>query len=360
MSCIKAEQSSKSFRKQGILPRRPAASITSITTMTFLDFVYKQWKSLPYPTQSFEGQTIIVTGSNTGLGLEAARHFTRLGAAKVILAVRSIAKGEEAAKSIEASTHRTGVCEVWELVMDDFESVKAFAKRAEKLERLDVMFANAGVARIRFELSKNTDIESTVAINVIGTFLLALDMLPILRKSGKKYGTVPHLCITSSEVHAFPKFNERKESSIFEALKKNDKAYFGERYPVSKLLEVFTVRSLAAQISKGPHASEKVILNTVNPGLCHSSLSRQAKGFQALFFNLFKATFARSTEVGSRTLVACAAAGEESHGKYMSDCVISEPSEFVRSEEGKKTQERVYNELLDILEKIQPGIRGNI
>ncbi|KAI4250283.1 MAG: hypothetical protein L6R42_008780, partial [Xanthoria sp. 1 TBL-2021] len=40
----------------------------------------------PPPTASFANKTIIVTGANTGLGKEAATHFVRLGAAKVILA----------------------------------------------------------------------------------------------------------------------------------------------------------------------------------------------------------------------------------------------------------------------------------
>jgi hypothetical protein len=85
-------------------------------TIVKMGFLYSQLcVRLPYPSQSFNGQTVIVTGSNTGLGLEAARHFTRLGASKVILAVRSISKGQEAQKSIEQTTHRLGVCEVWQL-----------------------------------------------------------------------------------------------------------------------------------------------------------------------------------------------------------------------------------------------------
>ena len=67
-------------------------------------FPWTQFTKLPYPTESFEGQTIIVTGANTGLGLEAARHFTRLNAAKVILGCRSVSKGEEAALSIAANS----------------------------------------------------------------------------------------------------------------------------------------------------------------------------------------------------------------------------------------------------------------
>src|ERR1041384_6462603 len=83
-----------------------------------------------YPTHKFTGQTIIVTGSNTGMGLEAARHFVRLDAAKVILAVRDMLKGQAAAKDIVASTERHGVVEVWELDLASYQSVEAFAQRA--------------------------------------------------------------------------------------------------------------------------------------------------------------------------------------------------------------------------------------
>ena len=73
-----------------------------------------------------------------------------------------------------------------------------------------------------------------------------------------------------------------------------------------------------------------------------------------------KALIARTTEVGGRTLVHSAAAGDESHGQYMSECRVKEPSKFVRSREGLAAQERVHKELMAILEAIQPGITNNI
>jgi retinol dehydrogenase 12 len=153
---------------------------------------------------------------------------------------------------------------------------------------------------------------------------------------------------------------ERREDSIFEALKKNEKEYMAHRYPTSKLLEVFFVRALVEHMNKGPHASERVIVNLVNPGFCKTTLSRDAKGLMWLMFFCMKILIGRTVEVGSRTLVAGASGGPETNGKYMSDCVVKDPSEFVRSEEGQKTQERVYTELLSVLEKIQPGISKNI
>ncbi|ERF74162.1 hypothetical protein EPUS_09246 [Endocarpon pusillum Z07020] len=67
-----------------------------------LSLLYSQFfVKLPIPIHSFSGQTIIVTGSNTGLGREAANHIVRLGVSKVILAVRKIRKGEDAKRYIE-------------------------------------------------------------------------------------------------------------------------------------------------------------------------------------------------------------------------------------------------------------------
>jgi len=323
-----------------------------------MEFIKTQWTPLPYPTQSFAGQTIIVTGANVGLGLEASRHFVRLNASKVILGCRSISKGEEAARSIEETTGRKGVCEVWQVDIGDFDSVKEFTNKVSKLDRLDVVVENAGIAAITY--SEMEGMESTIAVNVVGTFLMALNLLPTLRKSGQEHGRVPCLVITSSGVHARSNMAERFEDSIFEALKKNELKYMTNRYPTSKLLEVFTIRALAEQMQAGAHATQPVVLNTVNPGFCHSSLSRSVTGFRAVRFWFFKALMARTTEMGSRTLVYAAAGNEETHGKYMSECQVTEPSEFVRSEEGRKTQERVYKELMGILENIQAGITKNI
>ncbi|KAL8846964.1 MAG: hypothetical protein Q9221_007977 [Calogaya cf. arnoldii] len=80
--------------------------------------------NLPYPFTPFTDQTIIVTGSNTGLGLEAARHYVRLGAAKVILAVRSLEIGAAAKESLEETENRVGVVEVWHLDLSSYDFVK--------------------------------------------------------------------------------------------------------------------------------------------------------------------------------------------------------------------------------------------
>lgn len=164
-----------------------------------MDAFRGQLESIPVPATSFAGQTIIVTGSNTGLGFEAAQHFVRLDAGLVILAVRSVKKGEAAKASIEASSGRKDVIKVWQLEMDKYDSIKAFASRCHSLDRLDVVVENAGVLRNTYEESEGTEI--SIKVNVIGTFLLALSLFPILRRSQARTGQTSRVVITSSSVH---------------------------------------------------------------------------------------------------------------------------------------------------------------
>lgn len=193
-------------------------------------FIYNQlFLNLPTPTTPCTNKTIIVTGSNTGLGLEAARHFVRLDAAKVILAVRSLERGAAAKKSIEASEkNKEGVVEVWPLDLEKYDSVEAFAKKAEGLERLDVLLENAGIARKYWSVAEGN--ESTITVNVISTYLLGLLLLPKLRETAEKFGTQTHLSVVSSEVHGWAKFDERKSTGIFETLNDEGIANMGERY----------------------------------------------------------------------------------------------------------------------------------
>lgn len=194
----------------------------------------------PYPKTKFTGQTVIVTGSNVGLGLEAARHFVRLDAQKVILAVRSLEKGEAAKESILKSEKKTAdVIEVWKLDLSSYQSCKDFAKRAKGLERLDVLVENAGIVTEEWKITE--DNESTITTNVVSPVLHALLLLPKLRETSVKYKTVPRLVFVTSFVHWLTKFEEQKEENIFGALADKSKANMANRYilPSGYIVSVF-------------------------------------------------------------------------------------------------------------------------
>lgn len=182
---------------------------------------------VPIPNKTFTGQTIVVTGSNTGIGLEVARHLVRLDASKVILAVRSVSKGEAAAAAIEDSTGRKGVTEVWELDLSSYKSVVNFGKRLGGLDRLDVLVNNAGVMMYNFVRAEQDDI--LITINVVNTLLLSLLALPKLRDTSLQFDKETVLTFTGSLGHAQTKFPERTSPHIFKDLAVEENARMQDR-----------------------------------------------------------------------------------------------------------------------------------
>jgi retinol dehydrogenase 12 len=302
---------------------------------------------------SFAGKTVIVTGANTGLGLEAARHFVRAGASTVIIACRTLSKGEAAKADIEKTEKRTGVLQVWELDLSSFASVKAFAKRCETLPQLDVCVENAGVFSLTYSQAEGH--ETTITVNVISTFMLALLLLPIMRQSAAKTGSRPFLTIVTSESHLWVSLPERQEPNIFDALDNKETANMSSRYGVSKLLEVLALRHLTRSLIKN-RFKYPVVINCVTPGLCRTELVKNA-GYVPIVLNTL---LGRTVEVGSRALVnAAGLVGEESTGEYILDDRIADTSPLARSEEGAELAKRVWEELAAILEKECPGITQN-
>ena len=181
----------------------------------------------PKPTRKYTNQTILVTGSNVGLGLEAARWFVNLDAAKVILAVRTQSKGEEAKRFIEASTKRHGVVEVWSLDLSSYGSIKECAQKAESLERLDVIVENAGI--VTYQWNTMEENESTITTNVVSPLLHAILSLPKLRETSLKFNTQTKIVFVTSFVHWMTKFEEQKEERIFDTLADKKKANMADR-----------------------------------------------------------------------------------------------------------------------------------
>lgn len=217
---------------------------------SFSDLVYTQLLVTPTlsPSLSFTGQTVIITGSNVGLGYSAALQIAQRGAKKVILAVRSVEKGETAAEAIRSSFAKEGRKEtgtevdVWRLDLSSYQSVKDFAKRAnEELDRLDVVLENAGIEKQEFELGEGGE-EATIQTNVVSTALLGILLLPKLRETAETYGVTPHLTIVSSSLSfgALGQLEElmQSEGSIFDKLSdgRREQDMIGRYVPSIKVL----------------------------------------------------------------------------------------------------------------------------
>lgn len=105
------------------------------------------------------GKTVIVTGGNAGMGYEAARQFLTLRASRVIIAVRSRAKGQEAVSAVRAdpevkAANPEAVVEVFELDLDDHQSGLRFAQKVkQELKELDILLCNGGVNIMKYQKS---------------------------------------------------------------------------------------------------------------------------------------------------------------------------------------------------------------
>lgn len=314
---------------------------------------------LPYPTSSFSGQTVVITGSNTGLGLEAARHIVRLHAAKVILAVRTPSKGEAAAESIVSTTGATkNVIEVWQLDLADYESIKAFGARLQTLDRLDAVIQNAGVLTSKWRIEQGSGLESHIAINAVAAVLVGLLALPKLKETAHKTKTRTRLEFVGSDIHFIAGFKEAdRKGSLFDVLSDEQIADMDDRYGVSKLLLHYTVQELAARSSRDGDAG--VIISDVTPGACESDLFRDEQGWlRSIVQSLLVKLVARTTEVGSRALVHGVNPDlePEAHGRFLMDCKVVGDWDVVTSQRGQDLRKRWISELFPLLESISPGV----
>ncbi|EMR67760.1 putative short-chain dehydrogenase reductase family protein [Eutypa lata UCREL1] len=311
--------------------------------MVMLRLTAEQYKKLPILANESTclGKTYIVTGSNSGLGLETARHLVEFLASRVVLAVRNLTAGENANKEIEKSTGRKGV-------------VQSFAKKASaELDRIDGLVANAGVMLDAWSIAEG--METSVTVNVINTLFLGVLMMPKLSESGRKFGIKPTLVFIVSVLGYTVKaeMDKSRDGIIFDGLNDQKRANMDQRYALTKLVEECAVRQFAALC---PVERTGVITNMVAPGLCSTGLGRDARTFTKMMHEAVRAMMARTAEEGSRTILHGLVAGEESHGKLLSGCKIKEywVPDWVSNEDGQRLQDGIWKELAARLEQVQP------
>jgi retinol dehydrogenase 12 len=200
-----------------------------MSNIKFAEFLRDQRTTLPLPSASeIVGRTFVVTGANSGLGYECVKHLVNLGAARVILGVRTPSKGEAAVTRIEKSIRQPGKTktklEVWQVDLSSFDSIEAFAKRLQTLDRVDALVNNGGLELDRWEAAEG-DIEMTLAVNVIGCLLMVCRALPALAATAKKFGVLTRISvIASTMIMVFGEgvFDRYGDGNIFDTLNKKE------------------------------------------------------------------------------------------------------------------------------------------
>lgn len=138
--------------------------------MPFIRFASDQWSPvLELEKQDISYQTVLIVGAGAGLGLEAAKHIARMRPAKLLVACRSLKKGEDAAKcmtpaftflcwvntecyaAIEESTGFNKIA-VYAVDLSIFSSVNDFVEEIKKKEdQLHTLVYNAGIATHKYQ-----------------------------------------------------------------------------------------------------------------------------------------------------------------------------------------------------------------
>jgi len=317
--------------------------------------------NLPVIHANLSGRIVLVIGTNVGLGLEAAKHFARMKPAKLFCTTRNEEKCAQTVEAIQKDTAYENVV-AWPLELSSFASVKAFADRFEREGggQLDIVVLNAAIATHTYVLTEDGH-ESMVQVNHLSGALLALRLLPVLLATGNKNKTTSRLVIVTSGTHESVNFGpERipKDAKLMQTLSSGEDGTknMSLRYRETKLLNVLFARALQDHIP----VNSPVIVTYVDPGFSDSSLRRTVdRGQFAEWMKIM-----RTTEEGSRQLIIAAVGPRDGgdvqqiRGAYVADNEVRDPSEWVRSGEGKEVQVKLWDETWDILTKVDTKVNN--
>lgn len=209
------------------------------------------------------GQVVIVTGANSGIGLETARQLSKQGA-KVILASRNAEKGTAAAEEV-------GGVFLEPLDLCSLSSVRDFVKAfQEGYDRLDVLVNNAGIMMCPHQTTKD-GFEMQLGVNHLGHFLLMRLLTPLLVETAKTTGKPSRFVALSSVAAAESGMNKQGAPEIgFDDLMFEKRDYDeGVAYGQSKLANYLHALEASRKIP-----SDQLISTSLHPGWVYTPLDQ--------------------------------------------------------------------------------------
>src|SRR5260370_13354989 len=224
-----------------------------------------KWTSGEVPGQ--HGRLAVVTGANTGLGVETAQVIAASGAS-VVLAVRDTDKGKAAAARI-AGTAPGAAVTVQHLDLASLESVRAAAGELRaKHPRIDLLINNAGVMRTPGQTAGD-GFELQLGTNHLGHFaltgLLLEQMLPV---PGSRVVTVSSL---AHRIGARINFDDLQGERSYSRV---------GAYSQSKLANLMFTYELQRRLS----GAGTTIAVAAHPGLASTELARYTPAIAAFFY----------------------------------------------------------------------------
>ncbi|KAJ3229665.1 hypothetical protein HDU78_008902 [Chytriomyces hyalinus] len=271
------------------------------------------------------GKTVLVTGSNTGLGFETARVLASVGA-NVIIACRSVEKGTTALNSIKAKQPDANVS-LLQLDLNELAQVKSAAQTfISTHKKLDILINNAGVMACPKSSTKD-GFESQFGVNHLAHFYLTTLLLPLLIASGSKES--PSRVVNLSSMGQF--LYGPPEGIIFDDLNGDKNYNEWVRYGQAKLANVLFSNELQAR-----YASQNVISVAVHPGVIASTELTRHLGIKSTLDTVYQAFCKpgglslvlqqrnKSIPEGAATSVLAALDPAVVGGGYYYDCKLSQ------------------------------------
>ncbi|KAI1055509.1 hypothetical protein LB506_011435 [Fusarium annulatum] len=211
---------------------------------------------------SQKGKVILITGGNSGLGLETARALLKHEPSRIFLACRSKAKFEQAVNDLRQGGSNTEAVSFLALDLASLSTIKSAAAEFQaSSSRLDILVNNAGIMMTPEGLTEE-GYEIQIGTNHMGhAFFLHL-LLPTLEETSKTNPDVRIVCVSSAGESVAPRnpyqFDQFKTTmSSFSTM---------SRYAISKLANVHYAAALAERYPK-----IKVI--SLHPGIVHTNLA---------------------------------------------------------------------------------------
>lgn len=261
-----------------------------------MDSGFSNWTADRLP--DLKGKLYVITGGNSGIGFEAAKHLGKAGG-DVVLACRSVAKAEDAAK--ELRTQVLGQVEVVRLDLGDLSSVRKAAEEMHaKYNKIDALINNAGVMQTPDQ--KTADgFEMQLGTNHLGHFLWSGLLFDLVEAAAGRVVTLSSIAHLSGEIR-FDDLMGKKGYSPTRA------------YTQSKGANLI----FAIELDRRLQASgSQAVSIACHPGYTNTNL--QSTGPTGLFNFLYKFTnplLAQSGSDGALPTVLAAAGAEAKRGGY--------------------------------------------
>jgi NAD(P)-dependent dehydrogenase (short-subunit alcohol dehydrogenase family) len=286
------------------------------------------------------GKTVVVTGGNSGIGLETAAALATMGA-RVLVTARNADKGRAAVANI--TQRNDGHAQVQLVVFDlaDLASVRrGAAEILEQAPRIDVVVNNAGL--VLSERRETVDgYEATFAINHLGPFLLTNLLLDRMRESAPA-----RVVNVASTAHA-----SARKGITFDDLQSTQR-YSGMRvYGQSKLANILFTLELARRLE-----GSGVTANSLHPGTVRTGYGADGdtRGFLALGLKV-SGPFFLTPAKGAQTSIYLASSPEVEgvSGQYFVKCKPVQPKGPARDAEEAHRLWRVSEELVGLASPAQ-------